>query len=117
MTTDEKKQKQIVIFNDFINNRIRRYQKLSEYLQRALDRSMIIYDNQAKPGDVSTRLYELVIEHNKNIAYVFGPQDYPMFIEIKDYLFNSLDCPQFVQNKTEPILFINSDDEPILGFF
>lgn len=117
MTTDEKKQKQIVHFNDFINQRIKRYQKLAGYLQRAVEKNIIIYDSVAKSGEISTRLYELVIEHNKNIAYVFNNKDLELFFEIKDYLFNALDCCRFVCDKNQPILFINSDDEPILGFF
>lgn len=115
--TDTMKQKQIVHFNDFINQRIKRYQKLAGYLQRAVERNVIIYDSTARPDEISARLYELVIEHNKNIAYVFNNKDLELFFEIKDYLFRALDCCTVVSGKTQPILFINNEDEPILGFF
>ena len=116
--TDERKQKQIVDFNNFINTRIKRLQKLPELLSRAIDRNVIIYDSQAPNGELSIRLFENVIDVNKNIAYAYSKKDLDLFYAIQDYLFYGLDCCQVVGNgKTNPILFVNNEDEPILGMF
>ena len=111
------KEQTTVVFNNHINEKIRRLQKLNEYMQQAEKRNMIIFDDQAEPGELSICLFELIMKHNESIKFTFTQQkDLELFYHIQDYLHNVLDLGLF-HNKKYFLLSVNHNDEPILAFY